>query len=72
MRRRFRFSLRALLVAMLVVAAFAGGMSVQRQLDRRKAAKSAWDIVVGVHSVDLEDVFCNVAEQAKAAADEKE
>lgn len=33
MRRRFQFNLRALLVAMLVVAAFCGGMAVQKRLD---------------------------------------
>jgi hypothetical protein len=33
MPRRFQFSLRALLVTMLVVAVFFGGMSVQRHLD---------------------------------------
>ena len=32
--RRPQFTLRALLVAMLVVAAFFGGMAVQRQLDK--------------------------------------
>jgi hypothetical protein len=37
MSRRFQFSLKRLFVAMLVVAAFFGGMSVQRQLDKRKA-----------------------------------
>ena len=36
MPRRFQFSLRALLVAMLVVAAFFGGMAVQRKFDERK------------------------------------
>ena len=33
---RPQFTLRALLVAMLVVAAFFGGMAVQRRLDERK------------------------------------
>ena len=36
MPRPFQFSLRALLVAMLVVAAFFGGMAVQRQLSSPK------------------------------------
>lgn len=46
MRRRFQFSLRALLLLMLIAAAFFGGMAVQRQLDRpeplrlRKRAKA--------------------------------
>ena len=35
MSRRFQFSLRALLVAMLVVAAFFGGMALQRRIDNR-------------------------------------
>ena len=63
-----------MLVAMLLVAAFFGGMAVQRQLDKRKAVKAGpiVDIVVGVHSVDLEDFFSDVAKQAKAAADGKE
>ena len=34
MTTRFQFSLRTLLVAMLVVAAFFGGLAVQRQLDK--------------------------------------
>jgi hypothetical protein len=34
MSRRFQFSLKTLLVAMLVVAAFFGGMVVQKRLDR--------------------------------------
>lgn len=34
--RRPQFTIRALLVTMLVVAAFFGGMAVQRQLDERK------------------------------------
>jgi hypothetical protein len=33
---RPQFTLRALLVAMLVVGAFFGGMAVQRTLDQRK------------------------------------
>jgi len=33
MPRRFQFSLKTLLVAMLVVAAFLGGMALQRRLD---------------------------------------
>ncbi len=36
MHRRFQFSLRALMLAMLIAAAFFGGMAVQRQLDRPK------------------------------------
>jgi cytochrome c5 len=38
---RPQFTLRALLVAMLVVAAFFGGMAVQKQIDKRKAAENA-------------------------------
>ena len=34
MSRRFQFSLKWLFVAILVVAAFFGGMAVQRRLDR--------------------------------------
>ncbi|HEX5444806.1 MAG TPA: hypothetical protein VFW87_13290 [Pirellulales bacterium] len=34
MRHRPQFTLRSLLVAMLVVAAFFGGMAVQKQLDK--------------------------------------
>ena len=40
MRRRFQFSLRTLLVAMLVVAAFFAGMAVQQQLDKRLSVES--------------------------------
>jgi hypothetical protein len=36
MSRRFQFSLRALLVAMLVVGAFFGGMALQSQLASRE------------------------------------
>jgi hypothetical protein len=41
MSRRFQFSLRALLVAMLVVAAFFGGLVIGRQLGRREEAMQA-------------------------------
>jgi hypothetical protein len=36
MRRRFQFSLRALLILMLAFACFFGGMAVQRQADKPK------------------------------------
>jgi hypothetical protein len=36
MRRRFQFSLKMLLVAMLVAAAFFGGMTIQRQIAESK------------------------------------
>ena len=38
MSRRFQFSLKALLVAMLVVAAFFGGMEVQRKIEANRRA----------------------------------
>lgn len=78
MQRRFQFSLRALLGAMLVVAAFVGGMAVQRQLDRRKPVKTPrtvragpFDIIVGVHSVDLDYVFSDLAAKTKATNDKE-
>lgn len=73
MHRRFQFGLRALLLAMLIAAAFFGGMAVQRQLDRRKAPKAApVDIVVGVHGRDLEEIARDFAKQLEEAADEKQ
>jgi hypothetical protein len=35
MSRRFQFSLRTLLVVVLVVAAFLGGMAAQQKIDRQ-------------------------------------
>lgn len=40
--RRPQFTIRSLLVAMLVVAAFFGGMSWQRSLDQRKRNTSTF------------------------------
>lgn len=79
MSRRFQFSLRALLLAMSFVAAFCGGMAVQKQIDKSKATKTSRqvsagpvDIVVGVHSLDLEDVFSDLAAKTKATNDKEE
>lgn len=51
MNRRFQFSLRGLFVAMLVAAAFFGGMSVQKQLDKpvshRKVTWGGDDKIIG-------------------------
>lgn len=78
MRRRFQFSLRALLLLMLIAAAFFGGMAVQRQLDRpeplrlRKRAKALpVDIVVGVHGRDLEEAARDLAKKLEAAGQEQ-
>lgn len=43
MRRRFQFSLTTLLVAMLVVAAFFGGMAVQRHIEAIRRARAGED-----------------------------
>jgi hypothetical protein len=50
MRRRFQFSLRALLILMLAVACFFGGIRFERERRRREdaaadavSAKSKWD-----------------------------
>ena len=52
MPRRFQFSLRALLVAMLVVSAFLGGIHVERERRRRQNA-AAWfaDVTTVQHGV---------------------
>jgi hypothetical protein len=39
---RPEFTLRSLLVAMLVVATFFGGMAVQRQLNKPSPTRSLW------------------------------
>lgn len=46
MMPRPQFTLRALLVAMLVVAAFLGGMAVQRERDKSRVVKdrSKWGV----------------------------
>jgi len=44
MSRRFQFSLKWLFVAMLVVAAFFGGMSLQRRLEERKRSALIVDL----------------------------
>ncbi|HVW36441.1 MAG TPA: hypothetical protein VHB99_04020 [Pirellulales bacterium] len=68
MRRRFQYTLKTLLAAMLIVAVFFGGMATQRWLDKRKTQKGApVDIVVGVHGRDLEDAISDFAEQLKQA-----
>lgn len=68
-----QFSLRTLLMTMLVVAAFCGGMAVQRQIDKPKAVETRRqvsagpvDIVWGVHSVDLDDVLSDLAAKTEA------
>jgi hypothetical protein len=43
MSQRFQFSLRALLVAMLVVAAFFGGIRFERERRRREDARIIGD-----------------------------
>lgn len=68
---RPQFTLRALLVLMLAVACFFGGMATERYRGKRKAPKAApVDIVVGVHDVDLESFIDDLAKRAKAASDE--
>jgi hypothetical protein len=71
MSRPFQFSLRVLLVATLVVAAFLGGMAIQRHLDKRKSPQNVApvDIVVGVHGSDLEDFMGDMAQKLQAVPD---
>jgi hypothetical protein len=73
MHRRFRYILKTLLAATLIVAVFFGGMATQRWLDRRKTQKVApVDIVVGVHGRDLEDAIGDFTEQLKRASDDQQ
>jgi len=53
MSRRFQFSLRALLVLMLAVACFFGGIRFERERRRREDEKSA---VLPAPIWDLDDV----------------
>ena len=73
MHRRFRYILKTLLAAMLIVAVFFGGMATQRLLDRRKTQKVApVDIVVGVHGRNLEDAIGDFTEQFKRAPGDRQ
>jgi hypothetical protein len=54
MSRRFQFSLRALLVAMLVVAAFFGGMAIQEKIASFQRSQ---------REKDLEEVIRQLREQ---------
>lgn len=68
---RPQFTLRALLVAILVVAAFFGGIATQRYFDSRKMPPKQTlpvDIVVGVHSRELEDSLGDFAEKLEQAS----
>jgi hypothetical protein len=55
MRLRFQFSLKALLLATLAVACFAGGMATQRELSCIEATQ---------HEVDLEKENLRLKEKA--------
>lgn len=68
---RPQFTLRALLILILAVACFFGGIATERHVAKRKASSFApVDIVVGVHGVDLEGVLADLAKKAKTASEE--
>ena len=70
--RRPQLILRALLVSMLAVGGFFGGLATERYRAKRKAPKAApVDIVVGFHVVDPEGFIGDLAKKAKAASQEQ-
>jgi hypothetical protein len=52
-RRRFQFSLKALLFAMIVVSAFLGGMALQKRLDKPTYERQFIPADVGGVHVDV-------------------
>ncbi|HET6880816.1 MAG TPA: hypothetical protein VFI31_11715 [Pirellulales bacterium] len=53
--RRPQFTLRALLVALFVVAAFVGGMAVQRQLDKPQRVPLGYGDAESIKAIRLGD-----------------
>jgi hypothetical protein len=51
MPRRFQFSLRGLLILMLAVACFCGGIVFEREHARRQAVQQGW-VDIGVSAID--------------------